>query len=644
MSYLQRKMFANGGSTMGPATPIGDYQIRDLTTGEILIDLKDRPDFINTPTFNPYKILYDDTLEKGPAVLSILQNFQKEDVPFGIGKEDIGTNIADLGFGAARIAEGPIRGLSKIVGELTGIGALKDFSGISLDPTFSKPGIVPGIIPGVDLFKSSYESFVPTDADRARAQINILKGTDALSVGASKLAENTSVEETGKEVADFLGLGYPFGTPDYGIPVDPATGKPSQRVLDMQKESENIEKQIESLVKDKAPVDVNKTEEESKVDTESKFEGIDLDELLEFEGLEKGEEKKLVENIFESIRPGEDPTKPRLFSDTLKTIESYDPGSPEDNKTKDKQPPPPKTKGDGLIKDTDGDPVSRKLDEPRFFGSDRFLNFIRNVGGELVRTGQMGAGLASGAAKAAEERAARELLADQERRKYEREIELARAKADATVAKPMSTEKIIELNEKMITDMNEFKGGVAATGFVDLAIETIREAKASGESVGGALGFINSLFDKVGAFFGTDAEFENLSAQEKVNKLVQVVRQKNLQAILGESGRTISDRDRIIILEVFGDLSAFQSAELTLGKLEESRRGLADNNESRKRIIETTLPILGQQGIYGQQFFNNLLPIYGEIQGIDPQASQAAAVLQRFLGQSVQSGIEEISL
>lgn len=640
-------MFANGGGVMGPARPIGDFQIRDLITGEILIDLRDRPDFINTPGFNPYKILSDPTLEKGPAVLSILQDFQKRDAP-KIGpfqaEEDVGTNIADLAFGAARIAEPPARGLSRILGEVTGIQTLKDFGGTQeFDPSFS---LTPGFVPFVDLYKPSYESIVPTEADRARANIAILKGADAISEGAEELGENVRpfLEDAGTKVADFLDLGYPFGTPDYGIPVNPATGKPSQRVQNMQKESENIEKEIESLVKDKAPVDVNKTEEETKSDTELKFGGIDTGELLEFEGLEKGEEKKLVESIFESIRPGEDPTKPRLFSDTLKTIESYDPGSPEDDKTKDKQPPPPKTKGDGLIKDTDGDPVSRKLDEPGFFGSDRFLNFIRNVGGELVRTGQMGAGLASGAAKAAEERAARELLADQERRKYEREIELARAKADATVAKPMSTDKIIELNEKMIKDINEFKGGVAATGFVDLAIQTIKEAKNSGESVGGALGLVNSLFDKVGAFFGTEAGFEGLSAQEKVNKLVEVVRQKNLQAILGESGRTISDRDRTIILEVFGDLSLFQDADITLGKLEESRRGLADNNESRKRVIQTTLPILGQQGTYGQQFFTNLLPIYGEIQDIDPQASQAAAVLQRFLGQSVQSGIEEISL
>ena len=292
----------------------------------------------------------------------------------------------------------------------------------------------------------------------------------------------------------------------------------------------------------------------------------------------------------------------------------------------------------------DDDAVTTLANKPGFFGSDNFLNFIRNVGGELVRTGQFGTGLASGAAKAAEERAARELLADQEERKYQREIELARAKAAATGAKPMATDKIIELNEKMITGINDFKGGVAATGFVDLAIETIEEAQESGEAVGGALGWINSFADKVGAFFGVQKEFNELSAQEKVNKLVEVVRQKNLQAILGESGRTISDRDRTIILEVFGDLSLTQDPSVTLSKLRESRRGLADNNEKRKRTIATTLPILGQQGIYGQQFFVNLLPIYGEIQGIDPQASQAASVLQRLLGQNVQTGVTEIGL
>ena len=417
MSYLQRKMFANGGSTMGPARPIGDYQIRDLKTGEILIDLKDRPDFIKNPAFNPYKILSDPTLEKGPAVLSILQNFQKQDAP-KLGPfqadEDIGTNLADLGFAAARATEPFVRGGSRVLGELTGLQAAKDFGGTQeFDPTFS---MMPGLVPGADLFKPSYESYVPTEEDRARAQIGILKGSDAIGDLSSDLKEDARpfLEDAGTRIADFLDLGYPYGTPDYSTPIDPATGKVSPRVQNMRKGT------IDSLLEEIKPVDVNKTEADS------------IEEVkLKFEGLKDGDLKKGTEELFEIIKPGQEPRKPisPLDAITKKEIEDYDPDSPEDKKTKTED----------LLTDTDGDPISRKLNEPGFFGSDNFLNFIRNVGGELVRTGQMDQGLSLGAAKAAEERAARELLADQEERKYKREIELATAKAEATVAKPMST-------------------------------------------------------------------------------------------------------------------------------------------------------------------------------------------------------------
>ena len=42
MNFLNRRMFANGGG----ASTIGDYQIRDKLTGEILIDLSEQPNFI----------------------------------------------------------------------------------------------------------------------------------------------------------------------------------------------------------------------------------------------------------------------------------------------------------------------------------------------------------------------------------------------------------------------------------------------------------------------------------------------------------------------------------------------------------------------------------------------------------------------
>ena len=123
----------------------------------------------------------------------------------------------------------------------------------------------------------------------------------------------------------------------------------------------------------------------------------------------------------------------------------------------------------------------------------------------------MGTGLASGASKAAEERAARELLADQEERKYQREIELAQAKAAADF-KPdiMKVKDIAEYNNKLKKEITDFQGGLAGVGFVDYAIEIIEEAQREGKAVGGFEGLMAKLVDKGFAFAGQGKEFDEI--------------------------------------------------------------------------------------------------------------------------------------
>ena len=140
------------------------------------------------------------------------------------------------------------------------------------------------------------------------------------------------------------------------------------------------------------------------------------------------------------------------------------------------------------------------------------------------------------------------------------------------------------------------------------------------------------MIDKGFAFVGMGKDFEDLSVDSKVEALVKVVRQKNLQAILGESGRTISDKDRQIILEVFGELSAFEDPSISLGKLKESRRGLAQANQERKARIETNLPFLRKYGVDGTTFYTQQLPSLQRILGIDPLASQSAIARAQFGG------------
>ena len=279
-------------------------------------------------------------------------------------------------------------------------------------------------------------------------------------------------------------------------------------------------------------------------------------------------------------------------------------------------------------------PENYKKEVSGVFASDRFLDFVRNVGGELARTGQLGEGLASGAAKAAEERAARDLLEEEASRELKKAKELLDYEATLTGddVEKMSPEKTVEFVDKVKKDITDFEGGLAATGFTDYAIEIIEEAQAAGVKVGGFAGLARKMIDKGFAFVGMGKDFEDLSVDSKVEALVKVVRQKNLQAILGESGRTISDKDRQIILEVFGELSAFEDPSISLGKLKESRRGLAQANQERKARIQTNLPFLAKYGVDGTTFYTQQLPSLQRILGIDPLASQSAIARAQFGG------------
>ena len=630
MSYLERKMFANGGGVnvapnqvvVGNETFTIDLNRFEQAVREGLLDGTDLYPIINAPS-----------AQRGSEIQRILNEFARVDEPliypnriaanimgvapedrpasflyepgdFGSAAQDVGLELQRYGQSvrniAARAGNLAARGLGGIADYLTGPDLAGAFGGLKArEEAIQKQAEGQSYMPEGDVFS---EVPLMTQDDIARIRLrqmgDIVSLSDTIDQDIEEITEEKSTEEMPKGIVEIRNI-------------DP-------------------DEDIDSILDKIKPIDINKTEEESAEDVEKKFEG------LEEKGL-----KEITEDMFESIRPGEDPTKPRLFSDTLKTIEDYIPGDYIEGLD---TPPPPKTKGDGLIKDTDGDPVSRKLDEPGFFGSDRFLNFIRNVGGELVRTGQMGAGLASGAAKAAEERAARELLADQERRKYEKEIELARAKAEATGADIMKPEKILDLNNNIRRDITDFQGGIAGVGFVDYAIDIIEEAIENNEPVGGAEGFFMKMVDKGFAFVGMPQDFDEMSADSKVAELTKVVKQKNLQAILGESGRTISDRDRQIIETVFGDLGAFENPQTTLGKLKQSRQQLAQSADERYQNILTNSSFLGRQGAEGLNFYSRLLPSLQQILNIDPLANQSEIARARFAGGGLESSIPTYDL
>jgi len=300
-------------------------------------------------------------------------------------------------------------------------------------------------------------------------------------------------------------------------------------------------------------VDVDKTEADSLLDVEEKFDGLPdsaIQELL-------------------------DPIKPILSipEAAAETEEEQDEG----------QPPPPR------------DVITRKLEQPGFFGSDRFLDFIRNVGGELTRTGQFGTGLSLGASKAAEERAARELMAEQEERDFASKLRLARAEAaleGTGFMDPTDANKIVDQENALADNIQSFEKSRNTLSNLNKVIGILDEGGATG-----LRGFFGEATDMIEAAIKSDTgkSFEDLNPRTRANSLLKVLRQANVREILGESGKTISNLDRQIVEDVFGDIRFGTPVSVSIKKLEDSRKNILNGMRSTQNKI-----------INSKSFFDNI--------------------------------------
>ncbi len=246
------------------------------------------------------------------------------------------------------------------------------------------------------------------------------------------------------------------------------------------------------------------------------------------------------------------------------------------------------------------DPISRKLDQPGFFGSDRFLNFIRNVGGELTRTGQMGAGLAGGASKAAEERAARELMADKEERDYRMKLRLAKAEADlearnkaAEGMKPSDIKTFTGFEDDIRKALSQFDESERIVSDINQILNVdIKEKGAFG-----ARGFLSKISDKLrnAAGYG-ETEWENLDPAVKTQTILDVTAQRSVRQILGESGKTISNLDRDIVARIFGNVNIWTSPAELSKLLSNSRDNIVESMRNDQSTVISRANAIGQGG------------------------------------------------
>ena len=169
------------------------------------------------------------------------------------------------------------------------------------DPSFSKFG-------GIDLFKPTYESYVPTDEDRARAMLGLIKQKDIptpepklagadryvpdilkIDRSAFDFRDEDMRSKVSQSEYDAMQTLSPTFDP-FTDPITPMLDELQQERLDLEDRfaEENIQRpddvavdEITSLLNDIQPptFDIDKTEADSLLETTQKFEGLSPDEL-----------------------------------------------------------------------------------------------------------------------------------------------------------------------------------------------------------------------------------------------------------------------------------------------------------------------------------------------------------------------------
>ena len=563
MNFMNRRMFQVGGAS----NTLGAYDVYDSATGQTTtinpgflqnIRLKSQ---IAYPLLNGYK---SGQLQLGEGILQELDTYRQSDEPFRASGDlssqtridDLGTAAFDLSRGLLRATEGPARGIAGFVGELTGSDRLKDISSVDF-----RTGT-----------KKEFEPLIPTREEN-RSQIL----DELLSKG---FATQTPVTDFQQEIEQIE------------APTPVIAGE-DQATFDFRDED-----MASKVGKAEFDTNVARIEQEIKDDPISQTLGIaDFDVDARRKAFEEAMEGR---NEFGELIPTDRPPLPGM------PPESLSPGLDEiDVLVEDIMPTdalaqnkfgvddikPSLLKVDTSITDADlqkfneAEPPDAPKETTGIFGSDRFLDFVRNVGAGLVSTGQIGEGLAVGAAKAAEERTARELLESQERKKFEDAKKLLQIEANLAGKEPPSIsdlDKIKTNEEELNQSLRDFKKGENTLSNLNTVIKIIDTEDATGIK-----GFFGEATDMIESAIKSDTgkSFDELEPRTRANALLKVLRQANVREILGESGRTISNLDRAIVEDVFGDIKLGTPRAVSLRKLRDSRENIIGNLEQARDQI-----------------------------------------------------------
>ena len=275
--------------------------------------------------------------------------------------------------------------------------------------------------------------------------------------------------------------------------------------------------------------------------------------------------------------------------------------------------------------------------QERFIDPDALIAFVRNVGAGLSTTGQFGSGLALGSKMAAEERAKRDILEEQqtaemkkEEALLEKEFELDKKLLEMEGQEPeLNVTQVASQSTKLAEEINAFNSNEQARGLVEASIMVLQDAIDNNEKLTGIGGFFNKLKDQLQALVSKQEGFDSLSARTKIDTLSRIVKLQNAREILNDP--RLSNFERQEIGKVFGELKTLEDPSVALSAFRNSLDVLKNANKTRQDLIKTLHEGLLKGGNDGLRSYGRTLSEVSEIQNKDLDISTAVETLNRLI-------------
>jgi len=193
--------------------------------------------------------------------------------------------------------------------------------------------------------------------------------------------------------------------------------------------------------------------------------------------------------------------------------------------------------------------------QDRYMDNKNMDRFLRNIGKSLIEEGRF-TGIAKGAVAAADERAAERIL-EEER---QAEIDLLAAKEGGVDISDLGK---IDTLEQEYLEFNQTAENNQKNA--DDVAKVISVLKTQGKNIFGVGNIISSNINKIMGFIAGDPTLasqagtiqdalQNENPREYVKTILEIMKNREIRELLGESGRTISNLDRQIVDSIIGQL------------------------------------------------------------------------------------------